>query len=165
MVFQPLWRSRGFPPACMASRLPLDSLPEVALSPARTDLVELMLSSTGRMSRAPFLACAAVLLALAAGYEYGLHRGLGLKAGWIVYPLLLFPTACVLSKRLHDRGRAGWWGFLVVWALVEAWPAPSNLFGYVAVAVLAVTFLDLGLMPGQPVANRFGPSPAKTQRG
>jgi uncharacterized membrane protein YhaH (DUF805 family) len=141
----------------MASRLPGDSLPEATLSPARTDLVELMLSSTGRLSRAAFLGAAGVLLALAAIYEYGLHRGLGLKAGWIVYPLLLFPTACILSKRLHDRGRAGWWAFLVVWALIEAWPAPSNLFGYAAIAVLAVTFLDLGLMPGEPEANRFGP--------
>jgi uncharacterized membrane protein YhaH (DUF805 family) len=136
-------------------------LPEATLSPVRTDVVELMLSSTGRLSRAAFLAAAAVLLALASAYEYGLHRGLGLKAGWIVYPLLLFPTACILSKRLHDRGRAGWWAFLVVWALIEAWPTPSNLFGLAALAVLAVTFLDLGLMPGEPDANRFGANPAR----
>jgi uncharacterized membrane protein YhaH (DUF805 family) len=124
-----------------------------------------MLSSTGRLSRAAFLAATAVLLAVAAAYEYGLHRGLGLRIGWIVYPLLLFPTACILSKRLHDRGRAGWWAFLVVWALIEVWPAPSNLFGYAALAVLAVTFLDLGLMPGEPDANRFGSNPATIRRG
>jgi uncharacterized membrane protein YhaH (DUF805 family) len=135
-------------------------LPEAVLNPVRTDLGELMFSSTGRLSRAPFLGAAAVLLVLAAAYEYGLHRGLGLSAGWIVYPALLFPTACILSKRLHDRGRAGWWAFLVVWALVEAWPAPSNLFGYVALAVLAVTFLDLGLTPGEADVNRFGANPA-----
>ena len=122
-----------------------------------------MLSSTGRMSRAAFLACAAVLLALAAAYEYGLARRLGFRAGWIVYPLLLFPTACILSKRLHDRGRAGWWAFLAVWALVEAWPAPSNLFGYAAVAVLAVIFIDLGLTPGESGANRFGSNPVETR--
>ena len=120
-----------------------------------------MLSSTGRLSRAAFLGGAAVLLAAAAAYEYGLHRGLGLRIGWIVYPLLLFPTACILSKRLHDRGRAGWWAFLVVWALVEAWPAPSNLFGYAALVVLAATFLDLGLMPGERGQNRFGPNPTE----
>jgi uncharacterized membrane protein YhaH (DUF805 family) len=118
-----------------------------------------MLSSTGRLSRAPFLACAAVLLAIAAGYEYGLVRLLGAHAGWVVYPLILFPTACILSKRLHDRGRAGWWGFLIVWALVEAWPQPRTWFGYAGVLVLVVTFLDLGLMPGQPGANRFGLKP------
>jgi uncharacterized membrane protein YhaH (DUF805 family) len=123
-----------------------------------------MLSSTGRMSRAAFLPSAAVLLALAAAYRYGLAPHLDRRAGWIVYPLLLFPTACILAKRLHDRGRAGWWGFLVVWALVEAWPGPANLFGYAAVAVLAVTGLDLGLMPGEPGPNRFGPNPAEKPR-
>jgi uncharacterized membrane protein YhaH (DUF805 family) len=104
------------------------------------------------------------LLALAAGYEYGLAEALGPRAGWVVYPLLLFPTACILSKRLHDRGRAGWWAFLVVWALVEAWPRPVNAFGYVALFVLAVAFLDLGLMPGQAGANRFGPNPVEARR-
>lgn len=123
-----------------------------------------MLSSTGRLSRAAFLAAAAALLALAAAYGYGLQPRYGLRLGWIVYPLLLFPTACILSKRLHDRGRAGWWAFLVVWALVEAWPKPSNLFGYVALLVLAATFVDLGLMPGEPGPNRFGPNPAATRR-
>jgi uncharacterized membrane protein YhaH (DUF805 family) len=123
-----------------------------------------MLSSTGRMSRAAFLACAAVLLALAVAYEYGLARGLGIRADWVVYPLLLFPTACILSKRLHDRGLAGWWGFLVVWALIEVWPQPSNMFGYAAMAVLAVTFVNLGVMPGAPGPNRFGPTPAERRR-
>jgi len=120
-----------------------------------------MLSSTGRLSRAAFLGAAAVLLALAAAYGYGLQPMYGLRLGWIVYPLLLFPTACILSKRLHDRGRAGWWGFLIVWALVEAWPRPVNLFGYVALLVLAATFIDLGLMPGEPETNRFGPGPRR----
>ena len=116
------------------------------------------------MSRAAFLACACVLLALASAYEYGLKRGLGVRAGWVVYPLLLFPTACILSKRLHDRGRAGWWAFLAVWALIEVWPAPTNLLGYVALLVLAVAFVDLGLMPGRPGVNRFGANPAQARQ-
>ena len=116
------------------------------------------------MSRVAFLACAAVLLAMAAGYEYGLARGVGWRAGWVVYPLLLFPTACIVSKRLHDRGRAGWWGFLIVWALVEAWPAPTTGLGYAALLVLAATFVDLGLMPGAAGLNRFGANPAEAGR-
>lgn len=149
--------------------MPTDSVPEAALIPHRTDFVELMLSSTGRLSRSAFLAAAALLLGLAAAYEYGVARGLHLRLGWIVYPLLLFSTACILSKRLHDRGRAGWWAFLVVWALievwplVEAWPAPSKptLWGYAALAVLAATFVELGLMPGERGVNRFGGNPAQ----
>jgi len=114
------------------------------------------------MSRAPFLAIAAMLLALAAAYQYGLAPRLPRGPGWIVYPLLLFPTACILSKRLHDRGRAGWWAFVPVWALIEVWPRPGTPLGYVALAVLAVVFVDLGLAPGKPGVNRFGANPAQT---
>lgn len=108
------------------------------------------------MSRVAFLACAAALLGLAAAYEYALAPHTDARLGWLVYPLLLFPTACILSKRLHDRGRAGWWAFVPVWALVEAWPRPTTLLGLVALAVLAVAVFELGLMPSAP-ENRFGP--------
>jgi uncharacterized membrane protein YhaH (DUF805 family) len=119
--------------------------------------VELLLSSTGRMSRGAFLACAAVLLALAYAYAYEIAPRLDHGLVWIAYTLLLFPTACILSKRLHDRGRAGWWAFAPVWALVAAWPQPSSPFGWIGLGVLAVTLVDLGLMPSQPGINRFGP--------
>ena len=36
--------------------------------------------------------------------------------GWFVYPPVLFVAACVTSKRLHDRGRSGWWAGLVLLA-------------------------------------------------
>ena len=163
MGFQPFWRSRRFPILRAPTRLPADSPPEAALSPARTDLVELVFSSTGRMSRAAFLVCAAVLLALAAAYGYGLQPMYGLRLGWIVYPLLLFPTACILSKRLHDRGRAGWWAFVPVCALVCVWPRPATPLGWAALVVLMATLVDLGLLPSKPDLNRFGP-PAEGRR-
>jgi uncharacterized membrane protein YhaH (DUF805 family) len=121
--------------------------------------VELMLSSTGRLSRAAFLGASVVLLALALAFEYARTLGVDARWGWLVYAALLFSAACVLSKRLHDRGRAGWWGFLIVWALIEAWPRPASWLGWAAVLVLAATLFDLGLMPGEPGANRFGPPP------
>ena len=37
--------------------------------------------------------------------------------GWFVYPALIFCGACVLSKRLHDRGRSGWWAALILFAV------------------------------------------------
>jgi uncharacterized membrane protein YhaH (DUF805 family) len=76
----------------------------------------------------------------------------------------LFPTACILSKRLHDLGRAGWWAFVPVWALVEAWPRPATPLGYAALALLAATFVYLGLTPGQPGRNRFGLNPSELRR-
>jgi uncharacterized membrane protein YhaH (DUF805 family) len=124
--------------------------------------VELMLSSTGRLPRAAFLGAAAVLLALAIAFEYARTLGVDARWGWPIYAALLFSAACVLSKRLHDRGRAGWWGFLIVWALIEAWPGPASWIRYLAHLVLVVTFADLGFMPGQPGANRFGPNPVES---
>jgi uncharacterized membrane protein YhaH (DUF805 family) len=143
--------------------LPVDSAPEAALKPARIDLIELLFSSTGRLSRTAFLGCAAFLLALATVWDRVGAGMLHWRWGWLFYTALLFPTACVLSKRLHDRGRAGWWAFLVVWALIEVWPRPQTPMGWVFVPILAFAFIELGLMPGLPGANRFGPNPAESR--
>jgi uncharacterized membrane protein YhaH (DUF805 family) len=78
-------------------------------------------------------------------------------SGWIVYSALLFSTACVVCKRLHDRGRRGWWAFAVVWAVAAAWPGSFGATQIVAAVVLLGAFVDLGLMPGQRGPNRFGP--------
>jgi uncharacterized membrane protein YhaH (DUF805 family) len=130
-----------------------------------------MLSSTGRMSRLAFLACALVLAILSGVFEYARMLGVDPAWGWLVYPLLLFPTACIMSKRLHDVGRAGWWGFLIVWALVVQWgtfharPAPITPIGYLAIFVLVAAEAYLLCMPGEPTVNRFGSNPAKMRRG
>jgi uncharacterized membrane protein YhaH (DUF805 family) len=115
------------------------------------------------MGRGAFLGCGAVLLALAYAYAYEVAPRLDPRLVWIVYTLLLFPTACILSKRLHDRGRAGWWAFVPVWALVVVWPQPSTPLGWVGAVVLAATLVELGLMPSRPEVNRFGP-PAETRQ-
>jgi uncharacterized membrane protein YhaH (DUF805 family) len=119
------------------------------------------------MSRAPFVACALFLAALWAAFVYSRTFGVDPRWGWVVGPLLLFPTACVLSKRLHDRGRAGWWGFVIVWALVElaltmdASRISITLLGYAAVVILIGALVYLVFLPGEPGQNRFGPNPAE----
>ena len=120
------------------------------------DLVELMLSSTGRIGRVPFLIAGGVLLALAEAYQRLARPALPGWAAWLVYAAVLFSTACLLSKRLHDRGRAGWWAFVPVIAIWIAWPAPHDMIAWAACAVLAAVLVDLGLAPGQPGRNRFG---------
>jgi uncharacterized membrane protein YhaH (DUF805 family) len=129
-----------------------------------------MLSSTGRMSRLAFLGCGLVLAVLVGAYEYARTIGSAPWLDWVVYPLLLFPTACIMSKRLHDLGQAGWWGFLIVWALVvqwgtvHAWPAPITLVGRAAMIVLVSAEAYLVFVPGQPGVNRFGSNPAKARQ-
>ena len=73
----------------------------------RSEWAELFLSSNGRLARTPFLVAAAVLLGVAVLYEAIAGYTLHWLTGWVVYPALLFSGACVLSKRLHDRGRSG----------------------------------------------------------
>ena len=78
----------------------------------------------------------------------------------VVYPALLFSSACLLSKRLHDRGRSGWWAALVLLAFALVWPnasGPRALF--LIVVIWAV--IELGIMPGEEGSNRFGANPLR----
>ena len=124
----------------------------------QVDLAELLLSSTGRLARGAFLIVAAVLIGLTALYE-ATPPTLHLLTGWFVYPALLFVGACVLSKRLHDRGRSGWWSAVILLAVIIVWPAPRGFFDFVFALVLIWAVIELGVMPGEPGANRFGPNP------
>lgn len=125
------------------------------------DWAELFFSSTGRVSRAPFLIAAAVLIAIASVYEAMLPPTLHWLTGWFVYPALLFSACCVLSKRLHDRGRSGWIAAIIVLALIIAWPGPAGFIDFVACLVILWAVVELGAMPGEQGANRFGPNPAR----
>jgi uncharacterized membrane protein YhaH (DUF805 family) len=127
--------------------------------------VELLFSSTGRIGRSLFLATVAFLLLLTVAYQM-LGDAPGFAFGWtrwIVYPPLLFMTACVLCKRLHDRGRRGWWAGLVLLAVWQAWPDPHDWRQILWFAILLLALVDLGLLPGQTHANRFGPDLVKAR--
>ena len=116
-------------------------------------------SASGRLARTPFLFAAVALIALAAIYEAAFGPTLHWLSGWFVYPLLLWSGACVLSKRLHDRGRSGWWAALVLFAFAAEWSRPYGVSSVVFIAILAWAAIELGVMQGEAGANRFGPSP------
>lgn len=126
------------------------------------DWVELFFSSTGRVSRTPFLVAAAVLMVLAVLYEASVGPTVHLLTGWFVYPGLLYSGACLLSRRLHDRGRSGWLAAILILALIVAWPAPNGPVDYAFTLVILWAVIELGVMPGEQGANRFGPNPAAT---
>ena len=133
-------------------------MPPAAPSPApRLDWAQLFFSSTGRTGRGAFLIAVAVLLAVFAAYEAavtGIAHGL---TAWAVHGVLLFAAACVLSKRLHDCGRSGWWAALVLLAFAVVWPQPEDFIDFLFVLPLVWAAVALGAMPGEPGANRFGP--------
>ncbi len=128
----------------------------------RSEWAELFLSSNGRLARTPFLVAAAVLLGVAVLYEAIAGYTLHWLTGWVVYPALLFSGACVLSKRLHDRGRSGWWALLILVAFIAVWPQPEHFLDFMFCLVIAWAVVELGVMGGEQGANRYGPNPLKT---
>jgi uncharacterized membrane protein YhaH (DUF805 family) len=129
----------------------------------RSEWAELFLSSNGRLSRTPFLIASAVILGVAALYEalVGSRHTLNLLTGWLAYPVLLFSGACVLSKRLHDRGRSGWWSMLILIAVIAVWPQPTRFWDFAFCLVIAWAVVELGVMGGEQGANRYGVNPLK----
>ena len=129
------------------------------LSARSTDWAQSFFSSTGRVGRGRFVLMSAALVGLTLGFQ---HLVTGAAYGWlkwIAYPAVLFSGACILCRRLHDRGRRGWWAGLVLWALTSCWSAPHGV-GQVAPAIIVlIALVDLAALPGQPRANRFGPPP------
>ena len=125
----------------------------------QVDWSELFFSANGRAARGPSLIAAAILLAAAVFYEAVAGATLHWITGWFVYPALFYCGACVLSKRLHDRGRSGWWAALVLVAIVAVWPHPAGFLDFLFMAVLLWAVVELGVMQGEQGANRYGPNP------
>ncbi len=129
----------------------------------KIDWSELFLSADGRVARLPFLVAGAILIAVFAVYESMVdgNNALHWLTGLFVYGLLIFTGVCVLSKRLHDRGRSGWWSLVIVFAFVLAYPYPRDPLKLVAAVFLLWAFVELALMPGEQGSNRFGPNPLR----
>jgi uncharacterized membrane protein YhaH (DUF805 family) len=125
----------------------------------RIGWTDLFFSASGRLARTPFLIGCAVLIAIAAIYEAWVGATLHWLTGWLVYPALLYAGACVLSKRLHDRGRSGWWAALILFALIAVWPTPHGIGALIFTLILGWAVIELGVMQSEAGANRFGPSP------
>ena len=125
---------------------------------------DLFLTSSGRISRIAFVLGGGLLLALWAGFDLLAPLKARDLVGWLVAAALLYGGACVLSQRLHDRGRSGWWSGPILLAVAMAWPLPQAPLDWVAAVVLVLVAVDLALLPGQKAFNRHGASP-KDQSG
>ena len=128
------------------------------------DWRELFLSADGRISRAPFLIGSAILIAITAIYESLVGPVGHWLTGLIVYPAILYAGACLASKRLHDRGRSGWWAALILFALAVIWPHPAGFIDFLLMLVLVWAAIELGLMESEQGANRYGPNPVRPAR-
>ena len=120
---------------------------------------DLFLTSSGRTGRLVFSMGALALLTLWTAFDLFAPLAARDLAGWLVAAVLFYSGACVLSQRLHDRGRSGWWSGPILLAVAMAWPCPQAPLDWIAAAVLSLVAVDLALLPGQKAFNRYGASP------
>lgn len=126
-------------------------------SDGRETFAARFLSAEGRLGRRGFLVSALVLLAVAVVYDAVSAGPLQWITGWLVWPLLVWIGACLLARRLHDRGRNGWIAAVILAALVAVWPQPSGFLDFPFVIVLIWAAVELGVLNGEPGVNRYGP--------
>ena len=126
------------------------------------DLKTLFVSAEGRLARMPFWIAMGLLIVLLVLYEsiFG-GQTLQLLTGWLAYPALIFLAVCVLAKRLHDRGKSGWYAAVIVAAFIGMWPYPNGLLDFVFFVILVWAVVELAVLPGEQGPNRFGPNPLK----
>ena len=70
-------------------------------------------------------------------------------------------------RRLHDRGKSGWWLILYylapdrLLANTSFWHGGALIIPITAGAVLIWGLIDLGILPGQPADNAYGAYPLR----
>jgi len=149
------------------------------------DLGKVFFSPEGRMRRKDFWLAWIVLFA--AGWLLNLAP----PFGWILSLVGIWCSVCIHTKRLHDMGRSGWlqliqyvtWTVFTLFAVsvgaaaavsaIIAGDDPAATFaalagaGAVVLAFLLALLITLafllwvGLTPGQPGENRYGPPPPR----
>jgi uncharacterized membrane protein YhaH (DUF805 family) len=116
-------------------------------------IVELYVSGVGRIGRMVFIPS---ILGVVAAFEFYERTPWRLITGWAAYPVLICMAASVLSKRLHDLGRAGWWSALPIFAYPLIRPWPEGILGGIAFGIVLWYAAWLSLWPGEVGFNRFG---------
>jgi len=90
----------------------------------------------------------------------------------ILFMLTLWPILCLNAKRWHDRGKTGWLAGVVLALGIACyalnWIYPGDYYDYELYTLVRIiplaygaflvwTFIECGLMPGEPRTNRYGP--------
>ena len=137
------------------------------------DWFGLFLRLDGRIGRKAFWVGFLIVVLLLAASDM-LARGVG--AAMVLFLVLFYPLIAVLVKRLHDRGRSGWWAVTVAAPLGVAFltGVVARIAGFGAsaiersatlaiwvsvIAIVALVVIELGLRRGDPGYTEHGPPP------
>ncbi|VEB64581.1 membrane protein [Raoultella ornithinolytica] len=89
---------------------------------------------------------------------------LNVQTAAFILVCLLWPTAAVTIKRLHDRGKSGIWALLMIlaWMLLAGnWSVLPGVWQWVVgrfvpTLIIVMMFIDLGAFVGTQGENKFG---------
>jgi uncharacterized membrane protein YhaH (DUF805 family) len=145
------------------------------------DLSYLFTSFDGRINRKPYwmgvliMIGAAIVLSIVVGFIIGFT-----SRAYMIYSLLLqlgllYPSAALMAKRLHDRNRPTWWIALILvpsffQSIASVMGDPANPGAIVLglsliVFVIGVWFfVELGCLRGTIGPNQYGPDPLEGQQ-
>lgn len=122
-------------------------------------------SFRGRIGRRDFWIWLLIWLVLmTAAFTLAHYQAIAMRSAAFFLVFLLWPTAAVLAKRLHDRDKSGWWALLLVlaWLLMAGnWSmlAPLWQWGigrFIPTLILVMMVIDCGAFSGTAGENRFG---------
>lgn len=128
-------------------------------------LQQWLFSIKGRIGRRDFWIWMGLwLLAMLILFTAAARDWLELQTSAFALVCLLWPTAAVTIKRLHDRGRSGLWALLLIlaWMLLAGnWAMLSGLWAQVLgrivpTLILILVLVELGAFKGTRGENKYG---------
>lgn len=128
-------------------------------------LQQWMFSIKGRIGRRDFWIWMAIwVLAMSALFTLAGTHLLNVQTAAFILVCLLWPTAAVTIKRLHDRCKSGLWALLMIlaWMLLAGnWSVLPGVWQWVVgrfvpTLIIVMMFIDLGAFVGTQGENKFG---------
>lgn len=124
-----------------------------------------LFSFKGRIGRRDFwIWIGTWIVAMLVLFGLAYNNWLATQTAAFVLVCLLWPTASVMVKRLHDRGRSGLWALLIIlaWMLVAGnWSMLPSILPWVVgklipTVIFVMTLIDLGAFVGTQGENKYG---------
>lgn len=131
-----------------------------------------LFSFKGRIGRRDFWIWTVIwVLAMAALFYAVSFELLASQNAAFMLVCLLWPTACVIVKRLHDRNKSGSWSllFILAWMLLAGhWEILGGTWEwivgrFVPVLIMVTMLIDLGAFIGTHGENKFGKDTLEVQ--
>lgn len=128
-------------------------------------LQQWLFSINGRIGRRDFWIWIGIwLIAMVILFSLAGSGMLNLQTAAFMLVCLLWPTAAVTVKRLHDRGKSGIWALLMIlaWMLLAGnWVMLTGVWQwavgrFIPTLIMVIMLIDLGAFVGTRGENKFG---------